>query len=64
MRLKRKKLATKSLNLVIKTDKRSKLDRETKNVFLKIEQRKKGVDKKGLMEYFNYKPTTLINKLQ
>ena len=49
---------------MIKTDKGSKLDRETKNVFRKIEQREKGVDKKGLMKYFNYKPAALINKLQ
>ena len=64
MRLKRKTLATESLNWVIKIDKGSKLARETKNVFRKIEQREKGVDKKGLRKYFNYEPTALVNKLQ
>ena len=49
---------------MIKTDKGSKLDRETKNVFRKIEQREESVDKKGLMNYFNYEPTALVNKLQ
>ena len=49
---------------MIKTDKGSKLHRETKNIFRKIEKREESVDKKGLMKYFNYEPTALVNKLQ
>ena len=46
-----------------KTDKKSKLDGNTKKCFKEIENREKGVDKKGFMKYFNHEPTTLINKL-
>ena len=42
-----------------KTDKKSKLDEETKKNFKEIENR----DKKGFMKYFSYEPTTLVNKL-
>ena len=61
MRLKRQNLATDSLNCVIKLDK-SKLDKETKK-FKQIENREKGVDKKGFMKCFSYKPTALVNEL-
>ena len=46
-----------------KTDKKLKLDEETKNFVKEIKKQEKGVDKKGFMEYFNYKPTALVNKL-
>ena len=50
--------------MVDKIGKRSKLDGETKNFFKEIENREKDVDKKGaFMEYFNYEPTALVNKL-
>ena len=50
--------------LVDKIGKRSKLDGETKKIFKEIENREKDVDKKGgFMEYFNYEPTALVNKL-
>ena len=45
-----------------KTDKKSKLDGDTKKCFKEIENREKGVDKKGFMKYFNHEPTTLVNK--
>ena len=41
----------------------SKLDGETKKIFKEIENREKRLDKKRLIQYFNYKPTALINKL-
>ena len=62
MRLKRQNLTTDSLNRVIKLDK-LKLDKETKNFFKQIENREKGVDKKGFMKCFSYKPTALVNEL-
>ena len=34
-----------------------------KNFFKEIENREKGVDKKRLMKWFNYEPTSLVNKL-
>ena len=46
-----------------KIDKKLKLDEETKAFVKEIKKREKGVDKKGFMEYFNYKPTALVNKL-
>ena len=50
--------------MVEKTDKGSKLDGETKKIFKEIENREKDVYKKGgFMEYFNYEPTALVNKL-
>ena len=41
----------------------SKLDGETKKIFKEIENREKRLDKKRFIQYFNYKPTALINKL-
>ena len=41
----------------------SKLDGETKKIFKEIENWEKLVDKKRFIQYFNYKPTALINKL-
>ena len=49
--------------LVDKTDKETKLDEETKNLFKEIENREKGVDKKGFIKYFNYESAALVNKL-
>ena len=50
--------------LVDKIGKRSKLDGETKKIFKEIENREKDIYKKGgFMEYFNYEPTALVNKL-
>ena len=38
--------------------------KKQKNFFKEIESQEKGVDnKKGFMEYFNYGPTALVNKL-
>ena len=45
-----------------KTDKKSKLDEETKQFFKEIENREKGVDKKGFTKYFSYEPTTLVSQ--
>ena len=45
------------------TDKKSKLDGETKSFFKEIENREKFVDKKGFTKYLSYEPTTLVNKL-
>ena len=44
-------------------DKKSKLDGETKNFIKEIENRGKGVDKKGFIKCFSYEPTALVNKL-
>ena len=49
--------------MVDKTDKKLKLDEESNNFFKEVENREKGVDKKGFMKYFNYEPTTLENRL-
>ena len=48
---KKKEFDCKPFKLVDKTDKESKLDQETKNVFKEIENREKGFDKKGFMKY-------------
>ena len=45
-----------------KTDKKSKLDEETKQFFKEIENREKGVDKEGFTKYFSYEPTTLVSQ--
>ena len=49
--------------MVDKTDKETKLDEETKNFIKKIKEQEKGVDKKGFSGYFNYEPSTIVNKL-
>ena len=46
-----------------KTDKGSKLDRETNNFIKEIENKEKGVDKKGFMKYFSYEALALVNNL-
>ena len=46
-----------------KTDKKSKLDGETKFFFKDIENREKNVDKKGFVKYFSYETTALVNNL-
>ena len=46
-----------------KTDKRLKLDGETKNFIKEIENKEKSVGKKRFTKYFSYEPTTLVNKL-
>ena len=46
-----------------KTDKRLKLDGETKNFIKEIENKEKGVDIKRFTKYFSYEPTALVNKL-
>ena len=60
---KKKKFDYKKFELLDKTDKKSKLDGETKKIFKEIENREKGVDKKKFMKYFIYEPTALVNKL-
>ena len=60
---KKKKFDYKSFELLDETDKKSKLDGETKNFFKEIGNREKGVDKKKFMKYFSYEPTALVNKL-
>ena len=49
--------------MVDKAGEKLKLDEETKHFFKDIENREKNVDKKGVMKYFNYEPTALVNKL-
>ena len=60
---KKKEFDYRQFKLVDKTDKETKLDEETKNLFKEIENREKGVDKKGFIKYFNYEPAALVNKL-
>ena len=57
------KILTAKFIIVNKTNKESKLDEETKNIFKEIEKREKDIDKKGFMKCFNYEPTVLVNKL-
>ena len=49
--------------MVDKTDKESKGDKETKYFVNEIKRREKGADKKAFSGYFNYEPSTLVNKL-
>ena len=49
---KKKKIDCKQFRLFDKTDKGSKLDRETNNFIKEIENKEKSVDKKGFMKYF------------
>ena len=51
------------MNSLIKTDKESKLDEGTEKFLEEIENREKGVDKRGFIKYFSYKPITLVNEL-
>ena len=60
---KKKEFDYRQFKLVDKTDKETKLDEETKNLFKEIENREKGVDKKGFIKYFNYESAALVNKL-
>ena len=61
--VKKKKFDYEQFELLDKIDKKLKLDEETKAFVKENKKREKGVDKKGFMEYFNYKPTALVNKL-
>ena len=60
---KKKKFDYRQFELFDKTDKKLKLDEETKKLFKENENREKGVDKKGFTKYFSYEPTTLVNNL-
>ena len=60
---KKKEFDYRQFEMFDKTDKKSKLDGETKNFVEEIENREKGVDKKRFMKYFSYVPTALLNKL-
>ena len=60
---KKKKIDCKQFKLFDKTDKGSKLDRETNNFIKEIENKEKGVDKKGFMKYFSYEALALVNNL-
>ena len=60
---KKKKIDCKQFELFDETDKKLKLDGETKNFIKEIENKEKGVDKKGFMKYFSYEPAALVNKL-
>ena len=60
---KKKKFDYRQFELFDKTDKKSKLDEETKKLFKENENWEKGVDKKGFTKYFSYEPTTLVNNL-
>ena len=60
---KKKKTDCKQFELLDETDKKLKLDGETKNVIKEIENKEKGVDKKGFMKYFSDEPAALVNKL-
>ena len=60
---KKKKIDCKWFKLFDKTDKGSKLDRETNNFIKEIENKEKGVDKKGFMKYFSYEALALVNNL-
>ena len=60
---KKKKFEYKQFQFVDKTDKESKLDKETKKFVKEILKREKGIDKKGFLKYFNYEPTELVNQL-
>ena len=59
----KEKFDHKQLELVDKTDKESKGDKETKYFVNEIKRREKGADKKAFSGYFNYEPSTLVNKL-
>ena len=59
---KKTKIDYKQFELLDQTDKKSKLDEQTKKCFKEIKNREKGVDRKGFMKYFSYEPTALINK--
>ena len=50
---KKKKIDCKQFELFDETDKKLKLDGETKNFIKDIENKEKGVDKKGFMKYFS-----------
>ena len=60
---KKKKIDCKQFELLDETDKKLKLDGETKNVMKEIENKEKGVDKKGFMKYFSDEPAAFVNKL-
>ena len=60
---KKKEFNYKQFELFDETDERPKLDEETKKNFKEIENREKGVDKRGFIKYFSYEPITLVNKL-
>ena len=60
---KKKKIDCKQFELFDETDKKLKLDGETKNFIKEIENKEKGIDKKGFIKYFSYEPAALVNKL-
>ena len=59
---KKKNIDYRQSELFAKTDKKLKLDEETKQFFKEIENREKGVDKKGFTKYFSYEPATLVSQ--
>ena len=60
---KKKKFDHKQFELVDKSDKESKLDKQRKNFIKEIKEQEKGVDKKGFSRYFIYEPSALVSKL-
>ena len=61
---KKKKFDYKQFGLFDKTDKKLKLDGETKIFFNEIENReKRWIDKEGFMKKFSYETTALVKKL-
>ena len=59
--VKKKKFNYRQFELFDETDKKLKIDVETKKFFKEIENREKSVDKKRFMKYFSYKTTALVN---
>ena len=60
---KKKKFDHKQFELVDKSDKESKLDKQRKNFIKEIKEQEKGVDKKGFSRYFIYESSALVSKL-
>ena len=60
---KKEKFDHKQFELVDKSDKESKLDKQRKNFIKEIKEQEKGVDKKGFSRYFIYEPSALVSKL-
>ena len=60
---KKKKFGYKQFELFDETNKKLKLDGETKNFIKEIENKEKGVDNKRFTKIFSYEPTALVNKL-
>ena len=62
-KINKKNFDYKQFELFDETDKKLKLDGETKNFIKEIENKEKGIDKKGFIKYFSYEPAALVNKL-